>query len=225
MRRTLLAGAVVGLVAVMGVAAPAQARPHAHRTTAVVRVFHGVPDLPVDVYVGGVKLLDDFQPGTFSPSVRVPAGRYAIRVTAADATDATHPLLKATYRFIGHRNYTVAAHLTASGAPTLTKYRNVTSRVAAKSARVTVRHDAAAPAVDVIVNGTPAMVTLTNPHESRAVAPAGTYTAAIALAGTTDPVIGPVDIRLARRTNTIVYAWGSAEAGNLAVAVQHVTLR
>lgn len=42
------------------------------------------------------------------------------------------------------------------------------------------------------------------------------------LAGTEDVAIGPADLDLAEGTNTIVTAWGSAEDGNLALAVQSV---
>ena len=52
--------------------------------------------------------------------------------------------------------------------------------------------------------------------------PAGTVSAAVALAGTTDPVIGPADVEVAEGALTIAYAWGSAEDGNLQLAVQTV---
>ena len=42
-------------------------------------------------------------------------------------------------------NITVVAHLDESGKPVLTPYVNDTSQVAAGQARLTVRHDAAAP--------------------------------------------------------------------------------
>ena len=44
----------------------------------------------------------------------------------------------------------------------------------------------------------------------------------MALAGTSDVAIGPADLELAEGTNTIVYAWGSAEDGNLEFAVQTI---
>ena len=48
--------------------------------------------------------------------------------------------------------------------------------------------------------------------------------ASVALAGTTDPVIGPADVAIEDGKLTIVYAWGSAEDGNLALAVQTITV-
>jgi hypothetical protein len=50
-------------------------------------------------------------------------------------------------------NITVVAHLDASGDPALTPYVNDVSRIPAGQARLIVRHDAAAPTVDVRANG------------------------------------------------------------------------
>jgi hypothetical protein len=44
----------------------------------------------------------------------------------------------------------------------------------------------------------------------------------VTLAGTNKVAIGPADLDLAEGTNTIVYAWGSAEDGNLDLAVQTI---
>ena len=68
-----------------------------------------------------------------------------------------------------------------------------------------------------------AVAGLTNGHQATLKLPVGTYSAAVALAGTTAPVIGPADVMVAKRTNTIVYAWGGAGAP-FAFAVQSVPL-
>ena len=44
----------------------------------------------------------------------------------------------------------------------------------------------------------------------------------MAATGTTDPVIGPADVTVKEGAATIVYAWGSLEDENLAVAVQTI---
>jgi hypothetical protein len=44
----------------------------------------------------------------------------------------------------------------------------------------------------------------------------------VAATGTTAPVIGPADLDLAEGVSTIVYAWGSLDAGNLQLAVQTI---
>ena len=85
------------------------------------------------------------------------------------------------------------------------------------------RHIAAAPAVDILAGGAPVIEDLVNPNESTLDLPASTVSAAVALAGTTDPVLGPADVPIQDGVLTIVYAWGSAEDDNLALAVQTVS--
>ena len=119
-------------------------------------------------------------------------------------------------------NVTVIAHLSEAGEPTLTPFVNDVSNTAAGQGRLIVRHTAAAPAVDVLAGGEPVFTDLTNPNEAKADLPAGTVSAAVALAGTTDPVIGPADVPVVEGQATIVYAVGSAEDGNLGVLVQTI---
>lgn len=119
-------------------------------------------------------------------------------------------------------NITVAAHLNADGDPVLTPFVNDVGETAAGQGRLIVRHTAAAPAVDVLAGGEPVFRDLTNPSEAKADLPAGTVDASVTLAGTTDPVIGPADVPVTEGAATIVYAWGSAEDDNLAVAVQTI---
>ena len=69
----------------------------------------------------------------------------------------------------------------------------------------------------------PVFTDLVNPKEDSADIPAGTVSADVVLAGTDKVVIGPADLDLAEGVHTIVYAWGSAEDGNLKLAVQTIS--
>ncbi|WP_158861777.1 DUF4397 domain-containing protein [Leifsonia sp. AG29] len=221
--------ALAAIGALIGVAAPAQAAPAARPAwapfgIAQVSVFHGVPNTPVDVYVDHVRVLNDFQPGTFAGPYLLPSGTYRLDITAADARDDSHPVIgPVNVTFARNTSYTVAAHLTAAGAPTASVFTNDISPTPWGTGRLIVRHTAAAPAVDVLAGGMPVIRGLTNPNQAALTLPAGTVQASVALAGTTAPVIGPAAVPVTNRTDTIVYAWGSASAGNLTVAVQ--TLR
>jgi hypothetical protein len=119
-------------------------------------------------------------------------------------------------------NATVVAHLTAEGAPILTPFVNDVSAIPAGQARVTVRHTAAAPAVDVRAGGSPVVPGLTNPSEATLTVPAGTVNADVVLAGTDTVAIGPADLSLAEGATTVVYAWGSEDAG-YELAVQTIS--
>ena len=88
------AGAVGVAGALVLVATPATAA-----DTATVSVLHAVPDTPVDVYANGERLLDDFQPGTLTDPLQLPAGSYDLAIFPADAADGSGtPLLSAERR-------------------------------------------------------------------------------------------------------------------------------
>jgi Domain of unknown function (DUF4397) len=213
----LTAAALASAGLAVGFALPAAA------ADSQVSVLHGVPGLTVDVYANGDRILSDFEPGSLAGPLTLPEGEYDLAVfPAGEGPDGT-PAIKADDVAVpGGANLTVAAHLDASGTPVLTPFVNDVSTVAAGQARLTVRHVAAAPAVDVRADGTPAFSDLTNPNEAKADLPAGSVSADVVLAGTDTVAIGPADVDLGEGTNTIVYAWGSAEDDNLELAVQTI---
>lgn len=219
MRKTIAVGVAAGaLVALAGIA-PANAA----SDVAQLSVLHAVPGLTVDVYVNNELTLDDFTPGDLAGPLELPPGTYTVAITASDAADASAPAIgPVDLPLEAGKNYTAAAHLDADGKPTATLFTNDISTVGAGEGRLTVRHVAAAPAVDVLAGGAAVITNLANPNESLLTLPAGTVSASVAATGTTDPVIGPADVNVAEGTNTIVYAWGSLADKNLALAVQTV---
>ncbi|RFA17959.1 DUF4397 domain-containing protein [Subtercola boreus] len=220
MNKRMLAGLAVGAIALVGVAIPTSA---SAATGAKLSVLHAVPDTPVDVYVNGALTLDNFQPGDLAGPLDLAAGTYSVAITAADAADASKPVIgPIDLALADGGNYTAVAHLKEDGTPTATLYTNDTSTTTAGEGRLTVRHTAAAPAVDVLAGGSAVISGLVNPGEKVLNLPAGTISASVAAAGTTAPVIGPADVTVAEGTNTIVYAWGSLTANNLKLAVQTI---
>jgi len=214
------AGAAVLLPLALVTPASAQA------AGAEVRVLHGIPGTPVDVYVDGERALDDFEPGTTTDDLGLAAGSYEVAVFPADAADDSGEAVigPVTLEVPGSGNVSAIAHLGADGAPTITPFVNDTSAAAAGSGRLVVRHTAAAPAVDVLAGGEPVFSGLENPNEESADLPAGAVSASVAAAGTTDPVIGPADVPVTAGQATIVYAIGSLEDQTLDVLVQTVPL-
>ena len=219
MRKTLAAGVAAGALVALAGLAPA----YAAEGDAQLSVLHAVPGLTVDVYVNGDLTLDNFEPGDLAGPLDLPAGTYTVAITASDAADASAPAIgPVDLPLEAGMNYTAVAHLDAAGTPTATLFTNDTATLAAGEGRLTVRHVAAAPAVDVLAGGTAVITNLSNPNESLLTLPAGTVSASVAATGTTDPVIGPADVTVAEGTNTIVYAWGSLTDTNLALAIQTV---
>lgn len=219
MRTTHLLAATLMAGALALVGGPAQAADDAH-----VSILHGVPGATVDVYVNGDELLSDFEPGTLTDPVALPGGDYDLKVVAAgDGPDGDAIMEANGVTVPAGANITVVAHLDADGNPALTPFVNDTSAIAAGEARLTVRHTAAAPAVDVRANGDVAFADLANGGEASADLPAGTVSADVVLAGTDTVAIGPADVDLTEGVHTIVYAWGSAEDENLQLAVQTIS--
>ncbi|MCX2968522.1 MULTISPECIES: DUF4397 domain-containing protein [Streptomyces] len=216
----LLAAAAGSCVLGLMATAPAYAAPHQDEQ-ATVSVFHGVPDTTVDVYTGDRELIPDFEPGTLSEPQQLDAGSYDLRVFE-DGADPQEddPVVEKTVEVPAGGNATVAAHLSAQGEPQLTSFVNDTSQVASGQARLTVRHVAAAPAVDVRAGGKALVEGLENPNEATTEVPSGTVSADVVLAGTDDVAIGPADLTLEEGTSTVVYAWGSADEDNLALKTQ-----
>lgn len=224
LNRLAVAAAALALpLGAVALATPAMAAEH----DATVSVLHAIPagsgaDV-VDVYAGDTLLIDDFTPGTLE-TLTVPAGSYDLAVFAdgEGPGNGTAVLEAAGVEVPAGANATVTANLSADGSPALNVFVNDTSAIAAGEARLTVRHIAAAPAVDITADGAVLFADLTNPNEAMGDVPAGSYEAAVVLAGTDTVALGPADLDLGEGTNTIVYAWGSAEAGNLALAVQTI---
>ncbi|MFF7314360.1 DUF4397 domain-containing protein [Streptomyces sp. NPDC008137] len=219
-RTSLAAAASAAACALaLGATAPAMAGA-ASQNEAMVSVFHGIPGMTVDVYANGDELLGDFKPGTVTDPQALKAGTYDIEIFEAGQSPDGTPALEKEIKVPEGGNATIAAHLTADGAPELTAFTNDVSKVDEGKARLTVRHVAAAPAVDVRANGQPLFTGLENPKEDTAEVAAGTVNADVVLAGTDDVAIGPADLTLKDGTANVVYAWGSAEDKNLALATQ-----
>ena len=191
--------------------------------TASVTVVHGIPNTPVNVFVNGKSALADFKPLTVAGPLALPAGTYDVTVfPAADTAGTGTPVIEASATLSAGQNVTLVAHLTADAKPTLTPYVNDLSAMPAGMARLVVRHDAAAPAVDVRANGAVAFAGLVNPKQASADLAPGTISADVTLAGTSTVAIGPADVTLAEGTETIVYAVGSAADKTLGLVVQNI---
>lgn len=219
MRTSLFTAGAVAIAAALTLAGPAQAA----EPNAQLSVLHGVPELTVDVWVNGERTLDDFAPGTLAGPLALPAGDYELAITAADAADASAPVIgpvKVTLAASG--NYTAVANLDAAGKPTANFFTNDVAQIGPGKGKLTVRHTAAAPAVDVLAGGSPVISGLANAKEKTLTLDPATVSAAVAAAGTTAPVIGPADVAVAEGTHTIVYAWGSLADKNLKFAVQNI---
>ena len=220
-----MAGGVAGAFLLAALAVPMSA---SAATNAQLSVLHGIPGVTVDVWVNGKLTLNDFTPGTLAGPLSLAPATYSVAITASDATSATDKVVigPIDLPLADGGNYTAVAHLDSAtpAKPTATLFTNDISKTTPGQGRLTVRHVAAAPAVDVLAGTSPVIKGLTNPKEQILNLAPATISASVVAAGTTTPaLIGPADVPVVEGQNTIVYAYGSLADKTLAVAVQAIT--
>lgn len=215
MRYKILSGLAVGLLATVGVAAPANA---ISATSSDVYVVHGIPGLTVDVYVDDALTLEDFTFGTVAGPLDLPEGDYKIQVFAAgdDPATATPAIDVPAAAVPANKSVSLVAQYDAGGAPTLGVFVNDISTIPAGQGRLTVRHTAEADAVAIVANGAIAFDNVENGDEGVTLLPVGGITAGVAGAGTTSPLVIPASgtaapVTIAEGVNLIVYAVGPAD--------------
>lgn len=185
--------------------------------TGKITVVHAVPGLTVDVYANESLFLEDFKPGTITRPTVLDPGEYEIEVTPANSPKE---VLEADARVKRGTEATAVAYLDKKGDPTLGLFKDNDTPVDDDKARLTVRHTAAAPRVDVRFKRPggewkTAASDLINGDQATRNLDAKRYRFDVVLAGTDDRVLGPVTLKLERRTHYFVYAWGSAADGSL----------
>jgi len=213
--------AIMTLVALMLMAVPATAL--AQASDGSVTVVHGIPDLTVDVYVNDALTLEDFEYGTVTDPLTLPAADYQIDIRAADADAASDPVLSQMVTLPAGANASIEANLDGAGAPKISVWVNDISTIAAGNGRVTVRHTAAAPNVDILANDSALFSNVANGSEGVADVPAADYNVKVTAAGDAATVVTEVPaLTIPEGTNVIVYAIGDLTAGNFQLAVQTI---
>ena len=121
-------------------------------------------------------------------------------------------------------SWTVVAHLDAEGTPTITPFENDTSAAADGQGRLTVRHTAAAPAVDIVLGDARPVENLSNPDEASLDIPAGEIAGAQIAPTGGDPIGDVPTVNVTAGSNLIVYAVGSLADDTLTYYTQDVSL-
>jgi hypothetical protein len=179
-------GILTAASTLMGAFALSAATPAAAQQadTARVRVIHASPDAPaVDIYLNDSKAITNLAYKAASDFAAVPAGSYAVKVTATGATDA---VISANLPLEAGQSYTVVA-VGQLADITARVYVDDTSSLASGQARLRVIHASPnTPGVDVAVTGGPVLINnLAFPDASDDLdVDAGTYNVEVRPAGT-----------------------------------------
>jgi hypothetical protein len=188
---------------------------------ATVTLVHGVRGLVADVYLDGTLALAAFEPERVTDPLSIPAGSHVVAVRTAGAIAASDPLVEAALDLAAGQRYSAVVHLTADGSPTATLYPDNLPQLPPGVARVMVRHAAAAPPVDVTLDGAPMAAGLQNASEAGAEAAPGEHTVAAAVAGGVAPA-PPQTVPVAEGTATVMYLVGAASDNSVVWLAQTV---
>lgn len=201
-------------------------------TAEAARVFiiHGIPGVPVDVYasvagspVPATPTLPSFQPKQI---VDLTAGPVTvdIRIFAQGANpQSTTPVIAVLGAAVpATGEISILAHLDANGAPTATIYRNDPSAPLPGAARVSVRHAAQAPPVQLAAGSVPKLA-VANPYFGDLEVPAGVAIPLQLQVPFTGAAITPTaTLTFTAGLRYFVYAIGSVTGGTFDFIVQAV---
>lgn len=192
--------------------------------SADIMLLHGIPGITVDVAVDGAVVIPGFEPGDMQDLSSF-AGQTLtnLEVRPAGTEDvAIGPV--ASFDVPASGSWTVVAHLDAEGTPTITPFENDTSAAADGQGRLTVRHTAAAPAVDIVLGDARPVENLSNPEEASLDLPAGEIAGAQIAPTGGDPIGDVPTVSVVAGENLIVFAVGSLADETFTYYTQTVAL-
>ncbi len=123
------------------------------------QLVHGVPGVPVDLYVDGEALVPGFTPGAIAGPANLTAGTHqvdlyaAAETAAAAAADRTDSPVVSGSISVGSKPSTIVAHYDADGNPMLSAFVENFDLVDPGKGRLVVRHLAGASAVNLAIDG------------------------------------------------------------------------
>jgi hypothetical protein len=209
--------------------ASAKAKPRPLPTDEFIyTVIHAIPggygaDV-VDIYADATLIIDNATPGTIK-AFTTTHNNVTIRFYANGVVPSgtTSPLLSSSALMLSRgTTLSFVAHLNEAEQARLSTYKDVVTRAGVKRSWMTVRHVAAAPAIQFRVNGTSTFIPLTNSMERKRSLPFGLYTLGATYPETPTAVIAASSFEMKAKTNEILYFWGAKSKSNLGFLRQEI---
>jgi hypothetical protein len=202
---------------------PAHAVVAATPSNGQVVVVQAVPGAEVDVTIDGKPVKRQAQVGSLIGPLSLSPGSHELVFSGAPGGRTITTSLRVEPR----SSSDVVLHLPASvdGAPVVNTYRTPHSPIGPDKARILLAHTATVAPADVRFDGKIVFTNIANGEFADADVPAGSHRVSLLATGTTkDPILGPLDVKLAPRTATMVYAVGRPSNGSMNVIVHTVEL-
>lgn len=227
----IAAAGVMSLVSLSGASAVETSE---RSKTATLSVLHAIPDGvgPVDVLADARRIARNVTPGQLR-TVKVAPGNYDLSIVASGVGEgAASELLSARGIDISAgADLTVTAHLNGRREPVINIFTNKTRTVGQGMGRLTVRHLAVSPAIQVRSKGSVMFDRLRNGDEADAGLRAGTYPVRISGLAVGSPAMVRTSAKIRNApgrsdmgNNVIVYVWGDEANGRLRTSIQEVQL-
>jgi hypothetical protein len=192
-------------------------------------VVHALPGVAADVYLDGRLAVAGSTAGDVVGPVEVTATARVEVFAAVDDPPTTSDrrsdvaVAGGEVGIAGGQVVSVAAHLDPEGRATLTPFVDDVTPTPPGQGRVTLRHVARVPALDVVVDGAtvPGLTAIGPGGQTSIELEVGDYPTAVALAGTVEPLAdAPLSVRAG--THDVVYAMGSVDDATFALFVHPV---
>jgi len=188
-----------------------------------VTFLHGIPGVPIDISIAGSVAFSNVQPQQ-TADLNQYRGQTLADVVLLEAGTETAISTPTSLAIPDAGSWNVVAHYDAAGTPVISSYENNLAPVAAGSGRLTVRHTAAAEAVDIIIGGERPISGLAPGSSRELELPAGDITdAQLALTGQ-DPLVDMPTLTIAEGSNLIVYVVGPSDASTFDFYTQTAAL-
>lgn len=193
------------------------------KASSSVTIVHGLPRFTADVYVNGELLLSGFQAESTTDPLTLEEGEYDVAIRDVGSPPDSEPALQDVITLGAGLNVSIVAHLDEGGSPALSVFENDMSEIPAGEARLVVRHQAAAPAIDILSDGEPLLTDVTSGNQAETNLAVATHGVAVALAGGGEELVSPTSLQFEEGTAHVVYFIGSAEEDTLGLMVQTVS--
>ena len=188
---------------------------------ASVTVVHGLRGLVADVQVDGQVVLKGFAAERSTDPLPIPAGSHRIVVTSTrDA--AGPPVIDTTISLSPGESRSLVAHLDSQGKPTLTSFVNDDAPIPAGQGRVVLRNTAAAPSVQMVVDGKPLGAAVATGAATAVLLPVAAHTIAVMAPGGDSTLLGAQTVDVPAGSSTLLYLIGSSRDSSLAWLAQTV---